>query len=140
MGELWYEEGLAFSCLGCGRCCRGEPGAIWVTEEEIRALAVHLGMEEPLFRRRCLTRRWGRPSILERPNGDCLFLGSEGNRCTVYGLRPQQCRLFPFWPSVLRSREAWEAERQRCPGMGQGAWHSAEEIQEILWGIPFEEL
>jgi len=31
----------------------------------------------------------------QRPNGDCIFLGSEDRRCTVYEKRPKVCRRFP---------------------------------------------
>ena len=34
MSEDWYAEGLRFACTGCGDCCTGEPGAIWVNEDE----------------------------------------------------------------------------------------------------------
>ncbi len=40
---MWWEEGLRFTCLGCGRCCRGEPGAIYFTPEEEAAMAAFLG-------------------------------------------------------------------------------------------------
>ena len=36
---MWWEEGLRFTCLGCGRCCRGEPGAIFFTPEEEEKIA-----------------------------------------------------------------------------------------------------
>ena len=31
----WFKEGLKFECQRCGRCCRGEPGVIWVNKKEI---------------------------------------------------------------------------------------------------------
>ncbi|MFG0335929.1 MAG: YkgJ family cysteine cluster protein, partial [Maioricimonas sp. JB049] len=38
----WYRDGLQFSCTQCGNCCTGSPGYVWVTEEEIAAIAAHL--------------------------------------------------------------------------------------------------
>ncbi len=35
----WYQDGLAFTCTQCGKCCTGDPGFVWVTDEEIAALA-----------------------------------------------------------------------------------------------------
>jgi Fe-S-cluster containining protein len=48
----------------------------------------------------------------------CRFL-VEG-RCSVYEDRPRQCRVYPFFPDVIRSAETWEAERQKCEGIGRG--------------------
>jgi hypothetical protein len=35
----WYKDGLRFTCTGCGDCCTGAPGYVWVNKEEIEALA-----------------------------------------------------------------------------------------------------
>ena len=39
----WYSEGLTFTCSQCGDCCTGAPGAVWVTDEELVAIAAELG-------------------------------------------------------------------------------------------------
>ena len=39
----WYSGGLAFECTRCGHCCTGDPGFVWVTEEELAAIAKFLG-------------------------------------------------------------------------------------------------
>ena len=136
----WWYAGLKFECLGCGRCCRGEPGAIWFTEEEERMLAARIAPSLEAFRRRYVTGRYGRPSIVERANGECRLLDGATGRCTVYSLRPRQCRLFPFWPSLLASPRAWMEESRRCPGMNQGKEYSGEEIAALLATTPFRDL
>ena len=35
--QLWYADGLKFSCTGCGNCCTGSAGFTWVSEDEIDA-------------------------------------------------------------------------------------------------------
>ena len=35
----WYQDGLQFSCTGCGNCCTGPAGYVWVSEEEIVRIA-----------------------------------------------------------------------------------------------------
>ncbi len=35
----WYKDGLSFTCTQCGNCCTGEPGVVWVTEEELAKMA-----------------------------------------------------------------------------------------------------
>ena len=138
--EPWWSEGLFFGCLGCGRCCRGEPGAIWFTEREEVLLAARLGLDRDAFRRRFVTGRYNRPSIVERRGGECALLDEAGSRCTVYAVRPLQCRLFPFWPSVLRSRLAWEEESRRCPGMNGGKFYPPWLIGRLLAAVPFGDL
>ena len=31
-----------------------------------------------------------------------------------------QCRIFPFWPELLESRQEWRKTARYCPGMGKG--------------------
>jgi Fe-S-cluster containining protein len=72
-----------------------------------------------------------RLSLREKSNCDCVFWKDDG--CVVYKARPFQCRAFPFWPSLLASRAAWEAAALSCPGMGQGTLHTKEEIERLDW-------
>ena len=59
----------------------------------------------------------GAPSLRIRRNGDCIFW--DGG-CTVYSVRPRQCRTFPFWPENIDSRESWNAVKETCHGAGKG--------------------
>jgi Fe-S-cluster containining protein len=138
--EVWWREGVRFTCLGCGRCCRGEPGAIFFTFEEGERVRKHLGVDAEKFVHDYVTGRWGHPSFLERPNGDCVFYKHDTARCTIYSLRPLQCSLFPFWPSVLESKAEWDEQACRCPGMNAGRLYSAEEIHVFLCQCPFGDL
>jgi len=126
--DPWYREGLRFECTRCGRCCRGA-GNVWVSEEEIDALAAHLGEDPAAFRARA-TRRAGKRGVVlrDRRNQDCLFY-DRGSGCTVYAARPRQCRSYPFWRGHLVDREAWEAEAGHCPGLGDGPLYAREVIE-----------
>lgn len=132
----WWSEGLRFTCQGCGRCCRGEPGAIWFSPEEEGRLVTALGMDPASFRRRYVTRIWGAPSLRERPGGDCVLLDPDTGRCGVYAVRPLQCRTYPFWPSVVVSPESWRDHARRCPGMDQGRLWPGVVIARILTRFP----
>ncbi|RRD64357.1 YkgJ family cysteine cluster protein [Fretibacterium sp. OH1220_COT-178] len=131
-GSRWWSRGVRFSCVGCGRCCRGEPGAIFFTREEGARVREFLSVDEDAFRRRFVTLRWGRPSFIERSNGDCIFYRADEARCAVYPVRPAQCRLFPFWAEVMRSEDSWNAHARHCPGMNGGRLYSAPEIEALL--------
>lgn len=129
--EPWYKEGLCFSCTGCGGCCTGSPGYVWISEREIEEMADFLGISPSLFCRRYVRLVDGRYSLTEkRPHYDCVFL--EGKRCSIYSVRPTQCRTFPFWPENLTSKEAWEAAKPHCEGIhDQAEKVSFEEIEHI---------
>jgi len=136
----WWERGLFFSCLGCGRCCRGEPGSVWVGEDDIEAMAGSIGLDVHYFRELYIRKEKNRLSLRERVNGDCVMYESQSAKCLVYGSRPLQCRLFPFWPSILSSRENWIEYSSVCPGMDQGRLWSIEEISSFLALSPFVDL
>ncbi|AER66417.1 protein of unknown function UPF0153 [Thermovirga lienii DSM 17291] len=140
ISERWWSGGLRFSCLGCGRCCRGEPGCVWITPEEVKKLAEFLSLTETKFLSKYTYSVDGRVSLREKQNGECVFYDSDTNKCSIYEYRPLQCRLFPFWPSLMKNKENWEWEKRRCPGIGEGELHSAQEIQQCLNEAPFEDL
>src|SRR5262245_51283975 len=119
MSEPWYADGLRFTCTRCGDCCTGEPGAVWVNDEELRAIAERLG--EPVGEVTArLTRLIGRRRTLrEKADGDCVFYDRAAG-CTIYDIRPRQCRTWPFWESNVETPAAWQRTCAKCPGSGQG--------------------
>lgn len=115
--ELWYKEGLRFKCTGCGKCCTGSPGYVWLSEEDIVRLVSFLKISRLDFLKK-YTRRIGQNiSLLEdKISYDCVFL-KEGHFCNVYEARPKQCSKFPWWKENVRTPEAWEEESERCEGI-----------------------
>lgn len=112
----WYAEGLRFECTGCGQCCTGAPGYIWVDEDAITAIATYLKLSVNEFAQRFLRRVKGRYSLLEMPKTfDCVFL--KDKKCQIYPVRPQQCRTFPWWPQHLTSEQEWKEAARRCEGI-----------------------
>lgn len=132
MSEPWYQRGLKFSCTGCGDCCTGAPGYVWVNKNEVAALAAALGVSVEVFERRYIRAVGIRKSLIEFPNGDCVFFHSESRTCQVYNVRPRQCRTWPFWSSNLGSPAAWEQTAERCPGCNRGRVVPIVKIQEQL--------
>lgn len=125
--QLWYQSGLQFTCTQCGHCCTGDPGFVWVDDDEIQKLAKFRGepLREfgPLYTRSAR----GKVTLREKANGDCIFFDSVRG-CTVYPVRPKQCRTWPFWESNLSSPEEWERIEGQCPGSGHGELIPVEEI------------
>lgn len=133
-GQPWYQDGLQFTCTMCGKCCTGEPGYVWVTDAELAALAAFLGEPEDQVRAVHTRRARGRRTLREKANGDCVFYDRRKG-CTVYPVRPIQCRTWPFWESNVESPEAWERTTQICPGSGEGELIPVEEISRRVRAI-----
>lgn len=125
---VWYKSGLRFACTGCGACCTGSPGFVWVSDQEIEEIAQYLAIDPTLFQRRYVRLVWGRKALVElRKNYDCIFL--KENKCSIYPVRPLQCKTFPWWIENLKSPEAWQEAAKHCEG-----------INEEASLVPFEEI
>lgn len=126
--QPWFNQGLRFQCTQCGDCCTGAPGFVWVNADEIAALAAEVGIDAEEFERKYVRKIGVRRSLVEFPNGDCVFFDGQARKCTVYGARPRQCRTWPFWDSNIKSPEDWERTCEACPGSGQGKVYPVDEI------------
>ena len=142
---LWYKDGLRFQCQRCGNCCRGDTGYVWTTTEEIKNIALYLGLQAEEFARKYLKRIGYRFSLKELSGGDCVMYkaGSEPGTvlagggpggCQIYPVRPKQCSTFPFWPSNLKSYEAWAGLKRYCNGIDKGTLYTFSAIQQISLG------
>ena len=127
--RYFFDAGIHFECTRCGACCTGDPGVVRISGQEIRLLAdfLHMAVAD-------LIQTHLRPietgfSIDENPDGGCRFF--DGG-CRIYPVRPLQCRTYPFWFSLMRSRENWEKAVRACPGIGNGPLHPREEILSRL--------
>jgi hypothetical protein len=130
----WFADGLRFECTRCGACCTGAPGFVWVTDDEISALAKFRGEKVGEFTAVYTRPARGRRTLRERANGDCVFWDA-GRGCTVYPVRPAQCRTWPFWRTNVESPEAWDRTAQTCPGAGRGELISVEEVTRRVKAI-----
>ncbi len=126
--SYFFDAGIRFQCLRCGACCTGEPGTIYVAQDEIVPLAAHLRLSVDDFIQQYLYPFKDSYSIGEHADGRCLFFD---NGCTIYPLRPHQCRTFPFWFSNLRSEDRWRRIQDKCPGIGRGRLYRRDEILSL---------
>lgn len=142
----WYSEGLSFQCTQCGNCCTGGPGYVWISDTEIDRLAEHLKLTREETLRKYCRKVGGRISLKEsKTEGglyDCVFLttstatlpdGTTRTKrgCSIYPVRPLQCRTWPFWDGLLSSKEAWDRANRMCPGMNRGTEYSLEQIEAL---------
>ena len=133
MKEPWYKKGVHFHCTGCGKCCTGAPGYVWLNDEDIERFYKHLKLSKEEFLKR-YTRTIGKKISLLEDNKtyDCIFL--KENKCTAYEGRPAQCRTYPWWASNVKSEEAWKETASVCEGINHAYsdFISFEEIQKEL--------
>jgi uncharacterized protein len=146
--DPWYSQGLSFQCTQCGNCCTGGPGFVWVSDVEVTRLAEHLKLPELDVLKKYCRKLGDRISLKERLNNglhDCVFLAevpatqvengqtvTHSRRvCTIYPVRPLQCRTWPFWNGLLASPENWNAASDRCPGINRGKPYSKERIEAL---------
>jgi Fe-S-cluster containining protein len=127
--QPWYHRGLKFECTGCGDCCTGAPGYVWVNKAEIEAMAEFMKMTVEKFEKKYVRLVGIRKSLIEFANGDCVFFDNKKRSCKIYSARPRQCRTWPFWDSNLNSPESWDETASYCPGCNRGPLIPLEEIE-----------
>lgn len=106
------------ACQSCnGGCCTGESGYIYLAISEINNIASFLNMDTQEFKDRYLYIHKGRYSIKEsifEGSFDCIFYDRQINGCSIYEVRPTQCKTFPFWDYFRHRVDLLKLE---CPGI-----------------------
>jgi uncharacterized protein len=146
----WFADGLQFTCSQCGNCCSGPPGYVWITEEEIAKLAQFLKISrKKLLEKYC--RKIGSQFSLKESRHpqhggyDCVFVKeipaerSDASQqvtharriCSIYSVRPLQCRTWPFWEGNLASPKAWALAAKKCHGMNRGKTFDRKKIEQL---------
>ncbi|MBL0708873.1 MAG: YkgJ family cysteine cluster protein [Sulfurimonas sp.] len=106
MSAITKKEGFNYSfdasaCASCeGRCCTGESGYIYVSKDEIQNISKLLSLDEETFVKEYLFKKSYKYSIKEikyNASYDCIFYQRDTKVCSIYDVRPSQCRTFPFW-------------------------------------------
>lgn len=126
MSNMIKQEGYSYgfdqgACATCkARCCTGESGFIHVNTKEIEDISLFLSIDKQTFIDTYLFKNGYRYSIKERKYQDsyeCAFYDRNSNGCTIYEVRPTQCRTFPFWDYFKTRVEELKLE---CPGIIDG--------------------
>ena len=107
------------ACEECGgKCCTGESGYIWTKYEEIESISKFLNLTVEKFATTYLRKVKHRYSLIEKQleedNFACIFFDESKKRCSIYPVRPSQCRTFPFWEQFKNNEEE---VRKECPGI-----------------------
>jgi len=127
--SYFFDKGIEFQCTQCGTCCTGEPGIVYVDQDEADGIASFLDITVEVLKARMLNPFKDGYTAREAEQGRCIFYE---NGCVIYPVRPIQCVTFPFWFQNMRSIVAWNDARLRCPGIGQGQRFTKEEIISMI--------
>jgi len=107
-----YPENI-FKCARCGDCCKGY-GGTYITDRQLRVIAGYLGITPGRFIEEKCQLSGGKPVLAQKENGYCIFWDG---LCTIYPVRPDMCRKWPFIESVLQEVSNWHMMAASCPGM-----------------------
>jgi len=80
-------------------------------------IAQFRGMELGIFADSYVRAAYGKLSLQDRLiDGEhiCCMFDHYANKCTIYDLRPSQCRTFPYWKSY---KEEYMDLVDYCPGI-----------------------
>ena len=118
------EDGYSYqfspsACDTCGgACCTGASGYIWAKYPEIEKMADFLNLTIEEFASSYLKKVKHRYSLVEKQLDDnnfaCIFFNNELKQCSIYDVRPRQCRTFPFWETFKNNEKEVKNE---CPGI-----------------------
>lgn len=117
--DVLLDKDIYYVCSRCTACCRW-PGDVRVEEDELPAMAAHLGLTVAEFIARHTRLRTNRSglSLLEKENHECIML--DGTRCRIHPVKPAQCAgfpnkwRFPGWRQVCEAQPVPLAEARAC--------------------------
>jgi len=102
---------IEFKCIECGNCCK-MPGYVFLNEKDIEEIANFFGLSKKEFENKYIKIYAGRKRTKDDYGEPCIFL--KNNKCTIYKVRPKQCRTFPFWIESLKDNEYWQEISDYC--------------------------
>jgi len=105
-----------FRCKRCGDCCIGY-GGTFISDDQIASIADFVGLDRDVFLAEKCRLSGGKPVLSQGENGYCIFWDRV---CTIYPVRPDMCRKWPFIESILRDVGNWSAMAGSCPGIRVG--------------------
>jgi len=130
----FFDNGLLFTCARCSRCCRIEPGFVFLSQADLTKLCQWFNLTKEQFIETYCRKvpYYDGTDVLclkETAEYDCILWH---NGCTAYGARPVQCSTYPFWTRLLSRKSLWNEEQASCPGINTGKVWTKDEILKQL--------
>jgi len=106
---------------------------VHISEGDVTKISKYLKISRDEFWKNYTTVEGKKIYLKDNPDkDDCIFL--KDDKCSVYPVRPIQCRTFPFWPQNLKSEKRWNIISTECPGIGEGKEFSRQDIEDSFNG------
>ena len=112
-------SGVKFSCQsGCGKCCDQPGGIVYLSIKDAERISNHSGLSVDDWLERDARKTYDGRFVLKsrEEDGICIHL-NENQQCSIYEVRPQQCKAFPWWGENLASDRSWSQVKELCPGI-----------------------
>jgi len=119
MKPPWWMSGVKFSCQsGCGKCCDQPGGIVYLSIKDAERISNHSGLSVDDWLERDARKTYDGRFVLKsrEDDGICIHL-NENQQCSIYEVRPQQCKAFPWWGENLASDRSWSQVKELCPGI-----------------------
>ncbi len=88
--ETWSEV----ECLSCANCCKKMTPTF--KKSEVKRIAAHMGMTHKEYFDKYLEMDEDNEDVVNKST-PCQHLDLTDNKCTIYEIRPDDCRLFPHF-------------------------------------------
>jgi Fe-S-cluster containining protein len=110
-------KGIAWICRMCGKCCDSPT----ITKKDIANISGYLKISFEECVKKYLNYFDGLKGEVKEVNGKCIFLN--GNKCSIYKVRPLICRVRPYSPQLkngelILTYDGWFLEN--CSGLFVG--------------------
>jgi len=140
--KRWYDKSISFACTACGKCCTSKNKVkVFLNDREINQISNYLQISTDHFisyytdliydnkntdnhfeevLRYITLKSKGYDGKQPQQQNRCIFLSSSSesiNKCSIYEVRPTQCRTYPYWPQHMIGRAEWLSESLNCEGM-----------------------
>ncbi len=104
-------------------------GEVYLTEQDLLRIATYIRVTPGDFEDRYVHREKYLLRLRKPSDRQCIF--HKDNRCSIHAVKPTQCRVFPYWPEITESRDAWDETARYCPGMNKGPLIQIEAARQI---------
>ncbi len=119
-----------FECKMCGECCKGK-GGIYLESFEIERISKYLSVSTESFIIDYCEEVNGKKRLKISEKGCCVFF-DEVQKCKVHSVKPEICKLWPFFKANVEDETSFYIAKLSCPGINKSCTH-----REFVRGVTF---
>lgn len=101
MTSVHFNVAKTNDCDSCNLCCREYSGHRYVTEDDIPRIAARGATD--FYEKKT---EYGF-NVLKDRQGYCMFYDTASKRCSIYSVRPADCRFFPYDVLLKEGKYSW---------------------------------